>query len=193
MSSVEEDLVEAAGETPGATRRAGTTGRAGAHPCSRGCAAPRRASTDQVGPVDEEDHPGDGAHRVLAHREGAAARRAGASVRRAAHARDGGPCRQRRCRLSHPLLADRPAPARVGVLALTSDRGLAGAYSANVLQGDRGRVCRTFARAGSSRSCTSRARRASATSGSAACRSRATGRGSPRCRPTTRRRRSAGR
>lgn len=36
--------------------------------------------------------------------------------------------------LSHPLLADRPTPARVGVLAVTSDRGLAGAYSANVLK-----------------------------------------------------------
>jgi len=39
---------------------------------------------------------------------------------------------------SHPLLADRPTPARVGVLALTSDRGLAGAYSANVLKATEG-------------------------------------------------------
>jgi F-type H+-transporting ATPase subunit gamma len=36
--------------------------------------------------------------------------------------------------LSHPLLDDRPEVRRVGVLALTSDRGLAGAYSANVLK-----------------------------------------------------------
>ena len=36
--------------------------------------------------------------------------------------------------LSHPLLDDRPDPRRIGVLALTSDRGLAGAYSANVLK-----------------------------------------------------------
>jgi F-type H+-transporting ATPase subunit gamma len=36
--------------------------------------------------------------------------------------------------ISHPLLADRPAPARGGVLVLTSDRGLAGAYSANALR-----------------------------------------------------------
>jgi F-type H+-transporting ATPase subunit gamma len=36
--------------------------------------------------------------------------------------------------LSHPLLADRETPAKVGVLAITSDRGLAGAYSANVLK-----------------------------------------------------------
>jgi F-type H+-transporting ATPase subunit gamma len=36
--------------------------------------------------------------------------------------------------LSHPLLEERTEPRRVGVLALTSDRGLAGAYSANVLK-----------------------------------------------------------
>jgi len=36
--------------------------------------------------------------------------------------------------ISHPLLAQRPSPARAGVLAVTSDRGLAGAYSANVLK-----------------------------------------------------------
>ncbi|HEX6844221.1 MAG TPA: F0F1 ATP synthase subunit gamma [Actinomycetota bacterium] len=36
--------------------------------------------------------------------------------------------------ISHPLLQDRPEPRRGGVLALTSDRGLAGAYSANVLK-----------------------------------------------------------
>ena len=36
--------------------------------------------------------------------------------------------------LAHPLLADRESPAKVGVLALTSDRGIAGAYSANVLK-----------------------------------------------------------
>jgi F-type H+-transporting ATPase subunit gamma len=36
--------------------------------------------------------------------------------------------------LSHPLLADRPSPAKIGVLAVTSDRGLAGAYSVNALK-----------------------------------------------------------
>jgi F-type H+-transporting ATPase subunit gamma len=36
--------------------------------------------------------------------------------------------------LNHPLLQERPSPSRVGVLVLTSDRGLAGAYSANVLK-----------------------------------------------------------
>jgi F-type H+-transporting ATPase subunit gamma len=36
--------------------------------------------------------------------------------------------------MQHDLLADRPEPRRVGVLALTSDRGLAGAYSTNVLK-----------------------------------------------------------
>ena len=36
--------------------------------------------------------------------------------------------------LSHPLLDERPAPARAGVLVIASDRGLAGAYSANVIK-----------------------------------------------------------
>ena len=36
--------------------------------------------------------------------------------------------------LGHPLLEDRPDPARAGVLIVTSDRGLAGAYNANVLK-----------------------------------------------------------
>jgi F-type H+-transporting ATPase subunit gamma len=36
--------------------------------------------------------------------------------------------------LSHELLEDRPNPARVGVLIVTSDRGLAGSYNANVLK-----------------------------------------------------------
>src|SRR5262245_28596873 len=36
--------------------------------------------------------------------------------------------------LTHPLLDERPSPARAGVLVVTSDRGLAGAYSANVIK-----------------------------------------------------------
>jgi F-type H+-transporting ATPase subunit gamma len=36
--------------------------------------------------------------------------------------------------LDHPLLEDRPEPTRAGVLVLTSDRGLAGAYNANVIR-----------------------------------------------------------
>jgi F-type H+-transporting ATPase subunit gamma len=36
--------------------------------------------------------------------------------------------------LDHPLLEERATPARIGVLVVTSDRGLAGAYNANVLK-----------------------------------------------------------
>ena len=36
--------------------------------------------------------------------------------------------------LVHPLLEERPEPRRAAVLVLTSDRGLAGAYNANVLR-----------------------------------------------------------
>ncbi len=36
--------------------------------------------------------------------------------------------------LAHPLLEEREQPAKVGVLVVTSDRGLAGSYNANVLK-----------------------------------------------------------
>jgi F-type H+-transporting ATPase subunit gamma len=36
--------------------------------------------------------------------------------------------------LSHPLLEDRESPANVGVLVVTSDRGLAGSYNSSVLK-----------------------------------------------------------
>ena len=36
--------------------------------------------------------------------------------------------------LSHPLLEERETPAKAGVLIVTSDRGLAGSYNANVLK-----------------------------------------------------------
>src|ERR1051325_3786546 len=36
--------------------------------------------------------------------------------------------------LVHPLLEEREAPSKAGVLVVTSDRGLAGAYNSNVLK-----------------------------------------------------------
>jgi F-type H+-transporting ATPase subunit gamma len=36
--------------------------------------------------------------------------------------------------VQHPLLEDRESPSKAGVLVMTSDRGLAGAYNANVLK-----------------------------------------------------------
>jgi F-type H+-transporting ATPase subunit gamma len=36
--------------------------------------------------------------------------------------------------LDHPLLVERPNPRRAGILVITSDRGLAGAYSSNALR-----------------------------------------------------------
>jgi F-type H+-transporting ATPase subunit gamma len=36
--------------------------------------------------------------------------------------------------LEHPLLVERPQPRRAGILVITSDRGLAGAYSSNALR-----------------------------------------------------------
>jgi F-type H+-transporting ATPase subunit gamma len=48
--------------------------------------------------------------------------------------------------MQHDLLADRPEPRRVGLLALTSDRGLAGAYSTNVLKEAEGVIREVHAR-----------------------------------------------
>jgi len=47
--------------------------------------------------------------------------------------------------LDHPLLVERPQPRRAGVLVITSDRGLAGAYSANALRraGELGELLRS--------------------------------------------------
>ena len=56
------------------------------------------AATHQVGPVDQEDHQGDGAHRRQPHREGAAARRRGPALQRADHRGDPQPGRRRRRR-----------------------------------------------------------------------------------------------
>ena len=36
--------------------------------------------------------------------------------------------------VQHPLLEDRESPSKAGILVVTSDRGLAGAYNANVLK-----------------------------------------------------------
>ena len=48
--------------------------------------------------------------------------------------------------LAHPLLEERPNPRRAGVLVLTSDRGLAGAYNANALKRAEGVIDRIRSR-----------------------------------------------
>src|SRR5688500_8418299 len=55
-----------------------------------GSATPHRPPPDPVGPIDEEDHARDGAHRVVAHREGAAAGRVLTALRDPADEGDGG-------------------------------------------------------------------------------------------------------
>jgi len=45
--------------------------------------------------------------------------------------------------LVHPLLEERETPRKVGVLVITSDRGLAGSYSANVLKIGEGLLAET--------------------------------------------------
>ena len=66
----------------------------------------------------------------------------------------------------HPLLEERE-PARAGVLVMTSDRGLAGAFNANLLKRAEDLLAASEPE-GSSPSCTSPGRRRSGTSGSVA-------------------------
>ncbi len=129
-----------------------------------GGAAPRRPPADPFGPVDDEDHPCDGAHRRVADREGAAARDGGSSLRRPAHRCDGG---------RGPADGlDRPSAARGTRDPVARrrarhdrDRGLAGAFNANLLKRAEGLLRRVRSR-GSNPSSTSRGRRRSGTSGS---------------------------
>jgi F-type H+-transporting ATPase subunit gamma len=48
--------------------------------------------------------------------------------------------------LNHPLLEERENPTRAGVLVVTSDRGLAGAYNANVMKEAEGAIAAVRAR-----------------------------------------------
>ena len=72
-----------------------------------------RPAPDPVGPVDEEDHAGHGAHRGVAHPARAAARPAVAAVRRADHRGDRDVAGQAD-ELEHPLLEERSAPSGRG-------------------------------------------------------------------------------
>ena len=87
----------------------------------------------EVGQHDEEDHPCHGADRRVAHHQGAA----GGPVGPALHARadQGGLGPGQRCTTwSIRCLVDVEHPQRSAMLLITVDRGLAGAYSANVIK-----------------------------------------------------------
>ncbi len=104
MSSVDDDDEEEAGGGRSVDWPKRTTSRA-RYPCPtrktsrrghwapsrNGRPAPDRPPADPLGPVDEEDHARDGADRVLADREGAAARGVVPPVRDPADEGDGGP------------------------------------------------------------------------------------------------------
>ena len=131
---------------PGRRRPAGRDGPPGRqHPRERravrhalerltgGRPAPRLPPAHPVGAVDQEDHPRDGAHRRLAHRQGAAAGDGRPAVRAADHPGDLG---------AGVAVDDRPpAGVREAVrrrgprsCVITSDRGLAGGYNANAIK-----------------------------------------------------------
>ena len=97
-----------------------------------GCHTSRIARADPLGRLDQEDHQGPGVDRDIAHRQGAGSAQAARPyafeittmlTTLAAEAA-----------LDHPLLVERPEPKRAGVLVVSSDRGLCGAYNASVFR-----------------------------------------------------------
>ena len=147
---------------------------------SHGGSAPGPPPADPVGPVDQEDHQGDGAHRRLAHRQGAGAGRGVAPVRRGRSPRvltalaSNADARPPAARPSgeNPRRAGGPgrSPATAAWPAATTPT-----RSRRPSELDRA-AARARAR---SRCCTSSAARASATTGSATARSRRAGPASP--------------
>ena len=102
---------------------------------THGSTAPGLPTADPLRPVDQEDHQGDGAHRRAPHRQGAAAGHGLAALHRASSS---GRSQLRPRSISgtvdHPLLSDVEGQRRrAAVLVITSDRGLAGAYSSNAI------------------------------------------------------------
>ena len=81
----------------------------------------------------QEDHEGHGAGGGLAPAPRPGPDRGAAAVRRPHAAADGGRCRRHRRSHDQPLLARREVKT-VAVVALTGDRGLAGAFNANVVR-----------------------------------------------------------
>src|SRR3954465_15241496 len=86
--------------------------------------------------------------------------------------------------LEHPLLEERKDPKAAAVFVVTSDRGLAGAYSANVLRRTEELIQAPGTRARGPSS-TPSAARPSGTTGSASARSSGPGRASRSARATT--------
>ena len=147
------------------------------------------SAADQDGRVDEEDHEGDGAHRRVAHRQGAAARRRGAAVQRADHR--GHPQPGRRRRRAQPSAAQaarrRSAPSPTSSSPPTAASPVATTTTSSAPPSAR---CAPTVTPGATRSCSSSARRRTATSASAARPSRRRSSASPTSRPTSRRARS---
>ena len=98
-----------------------------------GCHTSRTARTDPLRRVDQEDHQGPGADRDVAHRQGTGPARVRPAVCRPDH-RDAHRPLAAEAALDHPLLVERREPKRAGVLVVSSDRGLCGAYNANVFR-----------------------------------------------------------
>ena len=86
------------------------------------------------GAVDEEDHARDGAHRRDACRQGAAARRGRPALQPHDHAGHREPRGRRHRGRSTRCCVEATDIKRVGIIVITSDRGLAGAYNSAVIR-----------------------------------------------------------
>ena len=94
---------------------------------------------DQACPDDQEDHEGDGAHRGLAHPEGAWR---ACARRRRSRAPSRAPSRpsRRYSNVDHLLTTEPETIERAAVVIFASDRGLAGAFNSQILrEGERAR------------------------------------------------------
>ena len=129
--ALDEDEVDQ--ETVKVNKPASARARSSSEVGEHGGTDPGAAAADPVDAVHQEDHQGDGAHRHLPDRQGAGPGGGG-------QART--PSRSRRCSPSWPATrrwttrcwsSGRPAE-RAAVLVVTSDRGQAGGYNANVLR-----------------------------------------------------------
>ena len=125
---------------PGSERSSAGTqaGTAGAEEVIEdGCHTSRTAGSHSFRWVDQKDHQGPGNDRDVAYRQGAgpAESRPGPTPSRSPVCSPRSP---QEAALDHPLLVENPEPKRAGVLVVSSDRGLCGAYNSSAFRTGRG-------------------------------------------------------
>ena len=107
----------------------------------------RRPGTGAAAPhpqrrVDQEDHPGHGAHRRLADRAGPAGHRGRPALRRQDGRGGQPPGRHSRRRHPSSVPGSREPSQKVAIIVITADRGLAGGYNSDVIRAAERRIRR---------------------------------------------------